>query len=448
MIEVEDEPSESWADLTEDLYNDEEGEVFDDSDAQGQGSAPGVPAEVKSKCHDTARRYQGVSTSEFENEYPSLAESSRFRQKARDFDLRSRVNSRDSRDHHGDNGLWRRDRRRGGHRDNIPWSRDHSRESYDDSSPHSYRPRNPHRSDEMSPFRSPLNRAKRSGYRDLDNSNSDNFRFSNNRRMGGRSSGDNRVNDNERYFSARDENTKFSSNRGRGVRSSGGNRVNDNERHFSVRDENMKSCRRLYLPSQDDDLDDDFDEKETNEIFQVVTEEDKIRMARREKDIAYGKNTEDYKHYVQILPKYKRRERDPKTPDKYVNCSRRSWDGRVKHWKLKLHGWAANYTQKFSGGSQKISNSKGTSLTSECSTVKEEDTKLVVTEDSFEISDGGDGDPEVAGDKQEDENVEFVDEVAENENGDEAAKESNDDDDDDDFLGAIDYTSLIGKQES
>ncbi|BFZ01292.1 hypothetical protein BsWGS_04331 [Bradybaena similaris] len=365
MIEVEDEPSESWADLTEDLYNDEEGEVFDDSDAQGQGSAPGVPAEVKSKCHDTARRYQGVSTSEFENEYPSLAESSRFRQKARDFDLRSRVN-----------------------------------------------------------------------------------RFSNNRRMGGRSSGDNRVNDNERYFSARDENTKFSSNRGRGVRSSGGNRVNDNERHFSVRDENMKSCRRLYLPSQDDDLDDDFDEKETNEIFQVVTEEDKIRMARREKDIAYGKNTEDYKHYVQILPKYKRRERDPKTPDKYVNCSRRSWDGRVKHWKLKLHGWAANYTQKFSGGSQKISNSKGTSLTSECSTVKEEDTKLVVTEDSFEISDGGDGDPEVAGDKQEDENVEFVDEVAENENGDEAAKESNDDDDDDDFLGAIDYTSLIGKQES
>lgn len=37
-------------------------------------------------------RYQGVSTSEFDNEYPSLAESARFRQKARDFDLRSRVN--------------------------------------------------------------------------------------------------------------------------------------------------------------------------------------------------------------------------------------------------------------------------------------------------------------------------------------------------------------------
>lgn len=46
-----------------------------------------------------------------------------------------------------------------------------------------------------------------------------------------------------------------------------------------------------------------------------------------------------------ICYRYKRRKRDPETPDKFVNCSRRSWDGRVKHWKLKLHGWVADYTE-------------------------------------------------------------------------------------------------------
>lgn len=99
-----------------------------------------------------------------------------------------------------------------------------------------------------------------------------------------------------------------------------------------------------------------------------------------------------------------------------------------------------------SRGSQKSSNSGGTTLTSECSSVKEEDSKIVVTEDSFEISDG-EGEQEVADIKQEDESVEFLDEVAEDENWDEAAKESNDDGDDD-FLGAIDYSSLVDKQDS
>jgi len=62
-------------------------------------------------------------------------------------------------------------------------------------------------------------------------------------------------------------------------------------------------------------------------------------LARREKNIRYGKNTEDYKRYVQLIPKRKRISGSPRTPIKEMKYSRRQWDGLIKHWKLRLHNW-------------------------------------------------------------------------------------------------------------
>ncbi len=34
-----------------------------------------------------------------------------------------------------------------------------------------------------------------------------------------------------------------------------------------------------------------------------------------------------------------RKPQDPKTPDKYQKCSKRSWDGQVSKWRRRLHEW-------------------------------------------------------------------------------------------------------------
>ncbi|KAH9513257.1 Oocyte-specific histone RNA stem-loop-binding protein 2 [Bulinus truncatus] len=97
------------------------------------------------------------------------------------------------------------------------------------------------------------------------------------------------------------------------------------------------SRRKLHLPSENDESDDNA------ERMSPMNEEDKVRLARREKDIAYGKATDAYKTYVAIIPK-KLRSKDfklhPRTPDKLKICSRRSWDSQVKIWKRRIHTWA------------------------------------------------------------------------------------------------------------
>ena len=62
---------------------------------------------------------------------------------------------------------------------------------------------------------------------------------------------------------------------------------------------------------------------------------------RREKQIAYGKNTVDYDKYMRMVPKRDRKERMPRTPNKYKKLSRRQWDGLVKYWKQGIHATVA-----------------------------------------------------------------------------------------------------------
>jgi len=60
-------------------------------------------------------------------------------------------------------------------------------------------------------------------------------------------------------------------------------------------------------------------------------------LTRREKQLAYGKNTVDYDRYTDLVDKMARADTMPRTPNKHKKYSRRQWDGMVKKWKQQIH---------------------------------------------------------------------------------------------------------------
>eukprot|EP01120_Amphizonella_sp_Union-15-10_P010261 TRINITY_DN4086_c0_g1_i1.p1 TRINITY_DN4086_c0_g1~~TRINITY_DN4086_c0_g1_i1.p1 ORF type:complete len:339 (+),score=65.30 TRINITY_DN4086_c0_g1_i1:83-1099(+) len=68
-------------------------------------------------------------------------------------------------------------------------------------------------------------------------------------------------------------------------------------------------------------------------------ETDDRRLEQRQKQIEYGYNTEGYKNYMLLVPKTRRRDGMPKTPEKKQKCSKRSWDGQIRKWRRQLHEW-------------------------------------------------------------------------------------------------------------
>lgn len=75
--------------------------------------------------------------------------------------------------------------------------------------------------------------------------------------------------------------------------------------------------------------------KET-EPLKPLSEE---QIAKREKQVRYGKVTDGYQNYKSIVPKNLRNIRDPATPKKDYPYSKRCWDGLVRSWRRKLHEW-------------------------------------------------------------------------------------------------------------
>ncbi|XP_016998832.2 histone RNA hairpin-binding protein [Drosophila takahashii] len=67
------------------------------------------------------------------------------------------------------------------------------------------------------------------------------------------------------------------------------------------------------------------------------TEADPAVLARRQKQIDYGKNTAAYERYVEMVPRAERAREHPRTPNKYGKYSRRAFDGLVKIWRKSLH---------------------------------------------------------------------------------------------------------------
>lgn len=62
------------------------------------------------------------------------------------------------------------------------------------------------------------------------------------------------------------------------------------------------------------------------------------KLASRQKQIDYGKNTTGYSLYTDQVPRFQRVRGDhPWTPNKFQICSKRSWDGQVRKWRRALH---------------------------------------------------------------------------------------------------------------
>jgi len=69
----------------------------------------------------------------------------------------------------------------------------------------------------------------------------------------------------------------------------------------------------------------------------LLRESDPRRLEQRQKQIDYGKNTAGYQAYTTAIPKNKRKRDNPKTPNKFQSCSKRSWDGQIRKWRRSLH---------------------------------------------------------------------------------------------------------------
>ncbi|KAF0293535.1 Histone RNA hairpin-binding protein [Amphibalanus amphitrite] len=72
---------------------------------------------------------------------------------------------------------------------------------------------------------------------------------------------------------------------------------------------------------------------------QFVVEDDPVILARRQKQIEYGKNTLAYQQYTAAVPRAQRLGYHPRTPVKRRVQSRRRWDNAVRCWRVHLHYW-------------------------------------------------------------------------------------------------------------
>uniref|UniRef100_A0A915AK92 Histone RNA hairpin-binding protein RNA-binding domain-containing protein n=2 Tax=Parascaris univalens TaxID=6257 RepID=A0A915AK92_PARUN len=82
---------------------------------------------------------------------------------------------------------------------------------------------------------------------------------------------------------------------------------------------------------------------------------DQVTIDRRTKEIAKAKEKPVYARYLIEVPKEGRMSDHPKTPNKYINYSRRSWDSQMRIWKRSLYVW----------GGEEISSSCNTSICSD-----------------------------------------------------------------------------------
>ncbi|MCP9262300.1 Histone RNA hairpin-binding protein [Dirofilaria immitis] len=67
---------------------------------------------------------------------------------------------------------------------------------------------------------------------------------------------------------------------------------------------------------------------------------DESTLLRRAKEIEKAKEKPIYAKYLAKVPRYARTKDMPKTPNKYIQYSRRSWDKLIRLWKRRLYEWA------------------------------------------------------------------------------------------------------------
>lgn len=78
------------------------------------------------------------------------------------------------------------------------------------------------------------------------------------------------------------------------------------------------------------------------EVLKQQIETNPEVLRKRQKNINFGKVTEEYKKYIEKVSKKKRESFHPRTPNKFRKCSRRKFDGLIKKWRKLLHVWDEN----------------------------------------------------------------------------------------------------------
>jgi len=100
----------------------------------------------------------------------------------------------------------------------------------------------------------------------------------------------------------------------------------------------LKQSFKSQKPQESSDV--TFIKPSSNSLRQE-RETDPLVLARRVKQIEFGKNTVDYDKYNKMVSKEERLNTMPRTPNKNKKCSRRKWDGQIKSWKQSIHSTVA-----------------------------------------------------------------------------------------------------------
>lgn len=81
------------------------------------------------------------------------------------------------------------------------------------------------------------------------------------------------------------------------------------------------------------------DKKDFKKFYQPPHPNNLQRIQQRKKQIEFGKNTEGYKNYIQMIPFNRRTIEEPMTPDPESEISKRCFDRQLKEWRKKLHNY-------------------------------------------------------------------------------------------------------------
>ncbi|MCO5612875.1 hypothetical protein L7F22_067146 [Adiantum nelumboides] len=93
-----------------------------------------------------------------------------------------------------------------------------------------------------------------------------------------------------------------------------------------------RSSRAVFV-----DVTNRFELHATPGVKEDSKETDAHRVSQRQRQIEYGRNTLGYERYIELVPRLKRKARDPQTPNPKQVCSKRSWDGQIRKWRRLLH---------------------------------------------------------------------------------------------------------------
>jgi len=84
----------------------------------------------------------------------------------------------------------------------------------------------------------------------------------------------------------------------------------------------------------------------TTNVVERIT--DPTRLAQRQKQVDYGKNTLAYERYAREVPRSERGKGCPWTPDIGEPNSKRAFDGKLKAWRRDLHEWENDHPDESS----------------------------------------------------------------------------------------------------